>query len=488
MMNQENQTQMEQANEKPTEALNFNIFSEKLRKTIKTKGWDKPMLVQAKVAPLMLEGKDTIVQSRTGSGKTAAFLLPIIEKLQGCQTGCKALILTPTRELASQVYKEFAELSEGLDLMGTPIYGGTSYRPQLDALKAGTNIVIGTPGRILDHLIRGTLRLDNLNFLVFDEADELLSMGFFKDMVKIGDFISKKPVTTMFSATMPDSVRRLAETFMKKPEFLGLSKDGVHVSEMDHLFYVVDAMSKDRMMMRIIEMEDPDSAIIFCNTKSEVEYLAALMKRFGYNADQLSGDLNQRTRDSVMTKLRSGELRFLVATDIAARGIDISNLEYVIIYDMHKDFSQYVHRAGRTARAGKRGVAMSLVTSLEAVDLKRFAKRNEIELIEKTLPTEENVQTRLSEKILARLEAELRDASSARKERILRYDKLLEEIENHENGKDFMKMLLDGFHQALIRMGRGTPSPVKKEAPIIPSSSRRPFHGPKRSSNRGPRK
>ena len=441
-------------------AENFDIYCSKIRSAIEKKGWKKPMKVQAHVAPYLLNGQDIIVQSKTGSGKTAAFLLPLCEKLKDAGSGCQALLLVPTRELASQVYKEFADITEHMSLKGVAVYGGASYRPQLNAFKDGVQVVIGTPGRILDHLIKGSLSLKHLKFLVFDEADELLSMGFFKDIVKIGNFVPQHRTSSMFSATMPDSVRRMAEHFLHNPKFLGLSGDGVHVSDMDHVYYVVDAMAKDRILMRIFEMEDPESAIIFCNTKSEVEYVSALLKRFGYDADQISGDLKQSSREKVMGKLKTGQLRFLVATDVAARGIDISNLEYVIIYDMHKDFAQYIHRAGRTARAGKRGVAISLVTSLEAADLKRFAKKTGIELIAKSTPSEDDIKNRISEKLLARLESELRDSSSARRERSERYEVLANEINEHENGKEIIKMLLDGFHQAIIRMGRATP-PVK---------------------------
>ncbi len=462
-MNNEQETIKEETTEKFNG--NFEIYSKDLQLALKEKGWEKPMLVQATVAPYLLEQKDVIVQSRTGSGKTAAFLLPLIEKLNNSEKKSQALILTPTRELASQVYTELKTFTGRLNISGTAIYGGSSYKPQFEALKSGVQIVIGTPGRILDHLIRGSLKLDDLKYLVFDEADELLSMGFYKDMVKIGEFINGNATCAMFSATMPDSVRRLASRFMKEPEFLGLSKDGVHVSAMDHIFYTVDAMAKDRILMRIIEIEDPESAIIFCNTKSEVEYLTSFLRRFGYDADQISGDLKQKKRERVMSRLKSGELRFLVATDIAARGIDISNLAYVMIYDMHKDFPQYVHRAGRTARAGKLGVCISLVTSLEAVDLKRFAKKNDIDLIEKAQPTEEQIQARLSEKLIARLEAGLRDSNSVRKERMVRYDKLADEINQHENGKEIIKMLLDGFHQAIIRMNKPTSTqPIKRSS------------------------
>jgi ATP-dependent RNA helicase DeaD len=479
-------TEQEQTNDTQETApdrlppMDFAEYSPELAKAIKAKGWEKPMAVQSGVAPYLLNGIDAIVQSRTGSGKTAAFLLPLCEKLAGSKQQCQALILVPTRELASQVFNELNSLSEFIDVDGTAIYGGSSYKPQFEALKKGVRIVVGTPGRILDHLMKGSLDLKHLKFLIFDEADEMLSMGFYKDMVKIGEYVPRKRVSAMFSATMPESVKRLAGRFLQEPEFLTFSGDGIHVSNMDHLFYITDPMQKDRIMMRIIEMEDPQSAIVFCNTRSEVEYVSALLKRFGYDADQISGDLNQNAREAVMKRLKNNDLRFLVATDVAARGIDISNLEYVFIYDMHKDTDQYIHRAGRTARAGNRGIAISLVNQMEAIDLKKFARKAGIDLEERAVPSEEQLQSFLSQKLSARLEAELRDFTTAQKERSKRYKGVLDEIASSENSEEIILMLLNNYHIEMIRKGRDTveePAPAAKPSfgkSSRPSANKRP--------------
>ncbi len=463
------------------EPMQFDQYFPELVTAIKNRGWQDAMPVQAGVAPYLLKGIDAIVQSRTGSGKTAAFLLPLIEKLAGSSKTTQALVLIPTRELAQQVYAELKALTDNIEVDGVAIYGGSSYRPQFEALKDGVRIVIGTPGRILDHLIRGSLNLKHLKYLIFDEADEMLSMGFYKDMVKIGEYLPKKRVTAMFSATMPESVKRLARRFLHEPEFLCFSGDGTHVSNMDHIFYVVDPMQKDRSLMRIIEVEDPQNGIIFCNTRNEVEYVAALLKRFGYDADQISGDLSQNAREAVMAKLKKKDLRFLVATDVAARGIDISNLEYVFIYDMHKDTDQYIHRAGRTARAGNRGISISLVNQMEAIDLKKFATRTGIMLQERKAPTEEHVQSRLCEKLSARLESELREFTTAQKERSKRYKGVLKEINAGENAEEILLMLIDNYHQSFIKKGRENieevePIPVEKvsQAPKRNFSRRRP--------------
>lgn len=429
-------------------------FSPEIQQTIAKRGWPGLMPVQARVTPYLLDSKDVIVQSRTGSGKTAAFLLPLCEKLKNTKNKTRALILVPTRELARQVYEEFQLLAEDLNISAFPIYGGTSYKPQIEAIKAGVQILIGTPGRLLDHLMKGVLDLKDLKYLIFDEADELLSMGFYQDMVRIGDFVPRQRTSAMFSATMPESVKRLAGKFLNKAEFLGLSEDGSHISDMDHIFYTIEPMNKDRTLMRIIEMENPENAIIFCNTRTEVEYVAALLKRFGYDADQISGSLSQGAREIVMNRLKKKDLRFLVATDVAARGIDVSHLEYVIIYDMHKDFDQYVHRAGRTARAGNRGVAITLVSQFEALDLKKYARRAGLVFEERPVPTEEHVQSWISQKLSAHLEALYRDASSAVKERTKRYGTLLTELKEHENADGILMVLLDSFHQKLIKQGR----------------------------------
>jgi ATP-dependent RNA helicase DeaD len=490
MNNEMNETEntQEEVTENRLPPMSFTQYNENLLKAINEKGWKEAMAVQAGVAPYLLQNNDIIVQSKTGSGKTAAFLLPLCEKLIDTGKTCQALILVPTRELAKQVYTELNELTKYIDVDGVAIYGGSSYKPQFEALKQGVRVVIGTPGRILDHLVRGSLNLKHLKYLVFDEADEMLSMGFYKDMVKIGEHLPRRRVTAMFSATMPESVKRLAQRFLNEPEFLSFSGDGAHVSNMDHLYYVVDPMQKDRVLMRIVEMEDPENGIIFCNTKSEVEYVAALLKRFGYDADQISGDLSQNAREAVMAKLKSRSLRFLVATDVAARGIDISNLEYVFIYDMHKDTDQYIHRAGRTARAGNRGIAISLVNPLEAIDLKKFAGRTGLVLEERAIPTEEQVQNILCEKLSARLESELRDFTTAQKERSKRYRGVLKDINSSENSEEIFLMLLDRYHQDMIKKGRESvdlpEKPQERRPRSKPQRQNRPRTG---RNNRRPR-
>jgi ATP-dependent RNA helicase DeaD len=261
-------------------------------------GWPSLVPVQARTIPYLLAGRDVMIQSRTGSGKTGAYLLPIIQKINLAKNVAQALVLVPTRELALQVYRDSQVLAEGTGLKTAVVYGGVGYGPQLEAFRSGAQLVVGTPGRILDHLLKNTLTLDHLRMLIFDEADRMLSMGFYPDMVKIRKYIpTGKIASSMFSATFPPQVIRLAGQFLREPELLSLSGNEVHIAESEHIYYVVPGMRKERSLVRIIEIENPASAIIFCNTKDTVHYLSVVLKRFGYDADELSSDLAQTARE-----------------------------------------------------------------------------------------------------------------------------------------------------------------------------------------------
>ncbi|RCK79844.1 MAG: ATP-dependent RNA helicase [Candidatus Ozemobacter sibiricus] len=473
----------------------FDDLPEPLRRAVAAAGWHAPMPVQAQVIPWLLDGRDIIVQSQTGSGKTGAFLLPLLCRIDPAKPVTQALILAPTRELALQVKAECDRLAGTLGVRSVAVYGGVGYGAQLQAFREGAHLVVGTPGRLLDHLGRKSLSLQHLRYLVIDEADELLSMGFWPDMRRIRAYLPRQRVSAMFSATMPGGVRLMAEEFLRQPEFIGLSADHVHVTEMDHVYYVVDPMQKDRVLMRILELENPASAIIFCNTKSEVEYLAAFLRRFGYDVDQISGDVSQKERENVMARLKKHTLRLMVATDVAARGIDVSHLEYVFIYDFPPDFEQYIHRAGRTARAGNRGVAVSLVSMVQEMDLKRAGKRYGVPFIKKNTPTEEEVQARLAERLLARLEARLRDLDSATRERMRGFSRLLQDLRDHEQGHEMLLMLLDETATRLRLEGRPEPLPSPEprgataagdEMPMPAGGQGRRGHG--RSRHRGRRR
>lgn len=447
-------------------------------------GWADLTPVQAKAMPYMVSGRHLMVQSRTGSGKTGAFIMPIMEMINNRLEAVQALVLVPTRELAQQVAKE-AEVLAGPDGMRViAVYGGVKYGAQLDAFKRGTHLVVGTPGRVLDHLVRRSLKLDDLKVLVFDEADRMLSMGFYPDMRRIQDYLPTSGLySCMFSATFPARVKSLARQFLNEPAFLSLSADQVHVTSTSHVFFTVPAMDKDRALVRIIEMENPDSAIIFCNTRARVDYVRVVLQRFGYDVDALSGDIAQNVREKVMGRLKSGKLRFLVATDVAARGIDVSELSHVIQYEVPPDPEVYIHRAGRTGRAGAGGEAFALVGDYaEKVLLNRIAKTYSIEFEERPLPTPEDVTAIVAERTAALLEAKLRERDKLQTERMQRFVPLVQEWAEDEEMVSLMAMLLDDYYQQSLH---APPPAPKAEKPSGDSSKKRRRRG--RGRGRGKR-
>jgi ATP-dependent RNA helicase DeaD len=428
-------------------------------------GWAKLMPVQSRAIPYMLAGRNLMVQSHTGSGKTGAFILPIIERIDPAKAACQALILVPTRELAQQVAREAEMLRGDRGIRTAVVYGGVKYGPQLDAFKAGAQIVVGTPGRILDHLLKGTLQLDALKVLVFDEADRMLSMGFYPDMKRVQQFLPKRPINGyMFSATIPSFVLRLASEFLRNPEFLSLSKDQVHVAGTEHAFYLIPGMQRERSLVRIIEQENPVSAIIFCNMRSTVHFVSVVLKRFGYDADELSSDLAQVARERVMNRIRKGSLRFLVATDVAARGIDIPDLSHVIQYEPPEDPELYIHRAGRTGRVGATGTAITLVAGMEQFALNSIARNYNIKLIERTVPTDEDIRGIVSQRVIASLEASLRSRDSMEKERMRRFIPLGRSLSEAEDESPLIAMLLDDYYQRTLQAPLQSPSGEAVEA------------------------
>ncbi len=437
-----------------------DALPENLKAGLKAMGWPGLMPVQATAIPYMLAGQDLIVQSRTGSGKTGAFMLPLLESLDAGEKGTQALVLCPTRELAKQILGEFDRMNSGLPqehrIRTIAVYGGTAYGPQIDAFKAGAQLVVGTPGRILDHLQRGALKLDKLRTLILDEADEMLSMGFYPDMKKLKRYLPDKRGGCMFSATMPYAVQRIGREFLKEPGFLTLSGGTIHVDIMSHRAYLVDPMAKDRTLVKLIEMENPESAIVFTNTKREVEYLATFLSNYGIDAAGISSDLSQKAREKVMGRLRKGNLRILVATDVAARGIDVSDLSHVFQYDVPQDKEYYIHRAGRTARAGKSGVAISFVTASDRKDLKEIERKYEIDMEWRDVPTDEEASARVGERLINLLEDEYRELSNLERERIARFLPVVKMLVK-EGEPEILAMLLEEAYEESLHNPPPTP-------------------------------
>ena len=439
---------------------------EKLRQGVAKAGWPELLPVQAKAIPYLFAQRDMMIQSRTGSGKTGAYLLPILEMINPYDRTTQALVLVPTRELAHQVAFEAETLGGATGVRSIAVYGGVGYGEQLDAFQAGAHLVVGTPGRVLDHLLRRSMSLAHLKFLIFDEADRMLSMGFYPDMRRVQAYLpgggqdhQRHISAYMFSATFPPQVIRLASQFLHKPGFLNLSSDHIHVTETDHVYYTVPGMDKDRSLVRIIEVENPPSALIFCNTKVRVEYVTVVLQRFGYDADSLTSDLAQAAREKVMERVRRGTLRFLVATDVAARGIDLPELSHVIQYEPPEDSEAYIHRAGRTGRAGGSGTAISLVNPAERPGILRIGKRFAINFDERPLPSDEDVERIVSERIITLLEARLRNRDRLQSERMQRFLPLASSLGEGKEEASLLAMLLDDFYQETFH------------APVVPPAS-----------------
>ena len=461
----------------------------RLREGAGRMNWSKLTSVQSQSIPFLLQKKNMMIQARTGSGKTGAFLLPMLEQLDAERDVCQALVMVPTRELASQVYEEAKIIFGQNSLSCTVVYGGVGYRVQIDALKKGAQIVIGTPGRILDHLLKRNMNLKHLKMLIFDEGDRMLSMGFYPDMKKLQTHLPKQKIhTCMFSATVPSFVMRVAEEFIREPEFLNLSSEQLHVAETQHVYYTVPGMDKDRSLVRIIEVENPASAIIFCNTKVNVEFVTIVLQRFGYDADGLSADLTQQARERVLQRLRKNTLRFLVATDVAARGIDIPELSHVIQYEPSEDLESYIHRSGRTGRAGASGIAITLVNRAELSLLNRIARRYDIDLQEWALPSDADVEKIVTERLTALLEARLRERDKLQSERSLRFLRLARSLAEDEEESRIMTMLLDDHYQQLLHAPVVPPPEIHSEdkQPKKTDRSRRNHYHKRRKRTRYP--
>jgi ATP-dependent RNA helicase DeaD len=376
-------------------------LSHKVMAAIQAMGFEEPSPIQARTIPPIMEGNDVIGQAQTGTGKTAAFGIPITEKVQDLRH-VQALIMTPTRELALQVSEEIAKIGQFKRLKTLPVYGGQSIDRQIRALRFGVQIVIGTPGRLLDHIRRGTIKLDMVKILVLDEADEMLDMGFVDDIETIMENIPREGrQTLLFSATMPQQIRSLADRYMNKPVFVTVSKEQLTVPQIDQFYY--ETREKLDGLCRILDAGDMESTIIFCRTKKGADELTASLVARGYMAEALHGDLSQVQRDRVMKKFRESKLEILVATDVAARGLDIDHVTHVVNYDIPQDPESYVHRIGRTGRAGRKGTAITFIHPREFRQLKQVEREIRQRIVRGQLPSAADILERQREIIKHRV-------------------------------------------------------------------------------------
>lgn len=378
------------------------VLSKKVLAAVSDMGFEEPSPIQSKTIPLVLEGHDVIGQAQTGTGKTAAFGIPTIERIADGSRQIQALVLTPTRELAIQISEEFTKIGKYKRVKTLPIYGGQSIDRQIRALKYGVQIVIGTPGRLLDHIRRNTIKLDAVKTLILDEADEMLDMGFVDDIEAILEQLpAEDRQTLLFSATMPAPIAKLAGKYMNNPQKVTISRENLTVPLIDQVYY--ETREKLEGLCRVLDVEETGKLIIFCRTKKGVDDLVASLQARGYMSDGLHGDLSQSQRDRVMKKFREGKLEILVATDVAARGIDIDDITHVINYDIPQDHESYVHRIGRTGRAGRKGVAVTFIEPREYRQLKLIERLAKTKVVRRQLPSSADILERQKELIKTRL-------------------------------------------------------------------------------------
>jgi len=363
-------------------------------KAIKDLGYETPSPIQAETIPTLLAGRDVVGMAQTGTGKTAAFALPVLERLDVTQKTPQALVLAPTRELALQVceaFESYASRMKGVHVL--PVYGGQGYGVQLSALRRGVHVVVGTPGRIMDHLAKGTLDLSELKYLVLDEADEMLKMGFAEDVEQILAQTPEEKQVALFSATMPAQIRRLAQQYLRDPEEITVKSKTATNTNITQRYLVVSYAQKVDALTRILEVENFDGMIVFVRTKNETETLAEKLRARGYSAAAINGDVPQVQRERSVNQLKDGKLDILVATDVAARGLDVERISHVVNFDIPTDTESYVHRIGRTGRAGRTGDAISFITPRERYLLKHIEKATRQQPTQMQLPSTEDVNT-----------------------------------------------------------------------------------------------
>ena len=390
-----------------TQFNDLNLHPE-LVEALDKRGYTEPTPIQAQMIPIMLTGADVIGQAQTGTGKTAAFALPILQNLIPGQRKPQALILSPTRELAMQVAKAMEAYGAYTDVRVLAIYGGSSYGRQIGALKRGVDVVVGTPGRLLDLLKKKSLDLSAVRTLVLDEADEMLSMGFIEDIETLLDATSNQRQVALFSATMPKAIRNLAAKYLNEPQSVSIKKKQLTLAAIEQRYYIVNQRDKLAALTRLFETEDISRALVFVRTRAGTGELSNALASRGFSAEMLNGDLSQDARERVMSRFRNDRIKVLVATDVAARGLDIDDISHVFNFDLPDDPEVFVHRIGRTGRAGKEGIAISLLTPRENRMLRRIEGYTRQKQTKADLPSKADIQKKRKMQIVERMEVWLR--------------------------------------------------------------------------------
>lgn len=407
-------------------------INEPILKAIVEMGFEEASPIQANAIPAILAGKDIIGQAQTGTGKTAAFGIPLLQAVDPKNKHLQAVVLCPTRELAIQVAEEIRKLANFLHgIKVLPIYGGQEISKQIRSLKAGTQVVIGTPGRVMDHMRRKTVKFDEVKLIVLDEADEMLNMGFREDIETILKDTPEDRQTVLFSATMPKPIMDIARIYQKNAETIKVVKKELTVPRIEQYYYEVKPKNKDEVLCRLMDMYNPKLSLIFCNTKKKVDELVTVLQGRGYFAEGLHGDLKQQQRDRVMNSFRNGKTEILVATDVAARGIDVDDVEVVFNYDIPQDDEYYVHRIGRTGRAGRDGRALTLVVGKEVYKLKDIERYCKTKILAQPIPSINDVTAVKAEKILDKVNKIISDEDLS---------KMIDIIEARVNTEDYTSL------------------------------------------------
>jgi ATP-dependent RNA helicase DeaD len=445
-------------------------LSPELIKFIEAQGFEQPSPIQAEAIPVALTGRDVVGQSQTGSGKTLAFGLPAVQLIDQTSRATQCLIMCPTRELAMQVCAEIHKVAGFRDgVRATPIYGGSSYDRQIRALQAGSQIVVGTPGRILDFVDRGTLKLDALKTLVFDEADEMLDMGFADEIERLMQAVPKERQTIFFSATFDPRIRRLIDRYTNNPATITIQQKAMTVPTIEQRYYEVQGRSKTEVLCRVLDMDSPRLTIVFCNTKKAVDDTVDALTARGYAADRLHGDLNQIMRERVMRNFRSGTIEVLVATDVAARGLDVNDIDLIVNFELPYDTEDYVHRIGRTGRAGRKGTAVSLVAGREIYLMQRIQRFTNAKVTRTKVPSQEELEATRVDQVFEKLKGTLEAGEFAKHEHTVQ--RLLDA---GFNPTDIMSALMDLWMKEFSREGepiiedRANQRPQQQQREFVP--------------------